>query len=84
MLAVTANVTSAGTSRQENSGGGIEKRVRMPTSDQTSIAGGLVRLNSLANGRGAPYTPWSHRFCSNPVLNAPILSAREFHKGYMG
>ena len=30
-----------------------------------SVAGGLVRLNSQANGRGAPYTPWSLSFIDN-------------------
>jgi Carboxypeptidase regulatory-like domain/TonB dependent receptor-like, beta-barrel len=28
-------------------------------------AGGLVRLNSQANGRGAPYTPWTLSFIDN-------------------
>src|SRR5262249_19288363 len=28
-------------------------------------AGGLVRLNSQANGRGAPYTPWTFSFIDN-------------------
>jgi hypothetical protein len=27
-----------------------------------AVAGGLVRLNSQANGRGAPYTPWTLSF----------------------
>ena len=30
-----------------------------------AVAGGLVRLNSQANGRGAPYTPWSLSFIDN-------------------
>lgn len=28
----------------------------------SAVAGGLVRLNSQANGRGAPYTPWTESF----------------------
>lgn len=28
----------------------------------SAVAGGLVRLNSQANGRGAPYTPWTLSF----------------------
>ena len=30
-----------------------------------AVAGGLVRLNSQANGRGAPYTPWTLSFIDN-------------------
>src|SRR5262249_43025396 len=30
-----------------------------------AAAGGLVRLNSQANGRGAPYTPWTLSFIDN-------------------
>jgi hypothetical protein len=30
-----------------------------------AVAGGLVRLNSQANGRGAPYTPWTFSFIDN-------------------
>jgi hypothetical protein len=30
-----------------------------------AVAGGLVRLNSQANGRGAPYTPWSISLIDN-------------------
>jgi len=31
-------------------------------------AGGLVRLNSQANGRGAPYTPWTLSYIDNLTL----------------
>ena len=31
----------------------------------SATAGGLVRLNSQANGRGAPYTPWTLSFIDN-------------------
>jgi hypothetical protein len=30
-----------------------------------AVAGGLVRLNSQANGRGSPYTPWSLSYIDN-------------------
>jgi hypothetical protein len=30
-----------------------------------AVAGGLVRLNSQANGRGAPYTPWTVSYIDN-------------------
>jgi len=30
-----------------------------------AVAGGLVRLNSQANGRGAPYTPWTMSYIDN-------------------
>lgn len=30
-----------------------------------AVAGGLVRLNSQANGHGAPYTPWTLSFIDN-------------------
>jgi len=30
-----------------------------------AVAGGLVRLNSQANGRGAPYTPWTTSYIDN-------------------
>jgi len=30
-----------------------------------AVAGGLVRLNSQANGRGSPYTPWTLSFIDN-------------------
>jgi hypothetical protein len=35
------------------------------TSTGSATAGGLVRLNSQANGRGAPYTPWSISYIDN-------------------
>jgi len=35
------------------------------TSTGSAVAGGLVRLNSQANGRGAPYTPWSISYIDN-------------------
>jgi hypothetical protein len=35
------------------------------TSTGSAVAGGLVRLNSQANGRGAPYTPWSLSYIDN-------------------
>lgn len=35
------------------------------TSTGSATAGGLVRLNSQANGRGAPYTPWSLSYIDN-------------------
>ncbi len=35
------------------------------SSTGVSTAGGLVRLNSQANGRGAPYTPWTLSFIDN-------------------
>ena len=35
------------------------------TSTGSATAGGLVRLNSQANGRGAPYTPWTISYIDN-------------------
>ena len=35
------------------------------TTTGSAVAGGLVRLNSQANGRGAPYTPWSLSYIDN-------------------
>jgi len=35
------------------------------SSTGSAVAGGLVRLNSQANGRGAPYTPWSLSYIDN-------------------
>lgn len=35
------------------------------TSTGSAVAGGLVRLNSQANGHGAPYTPWSLSYIDN-------------------
>ncbi len=35
------------------------------SSTGSAVAGGLVRLNSQANGRGAPYTPWSLSYLDN-------------------
>ena len=39
------------------------------TSTGSAVAGGLVRLNSQANGRGAPYTPWSISYIDNLSWN---------------
>jgi hypothetical protein len=38
------------------------------SSTGVAAAGGLVRLNSQANGRGAPYTPWTLSFIDNLTL----------------
>jgi len=35
------------------------------SSTGVAVAGGLVRLNSQANGRGSPYTPWTISFIDN-------------------
>jgi len=51
-ISLTGNIANTGIAGQASSTG-------------VATAGGLVRLNSQANGRGAPYTPWTISFIDN-------------------
>jgi len=51
-ISLTGNIANTGIAGQASSTG-------------VATAGGLVRLNSQANGRGAPYTPWTISYIDN-------------------
>jgi hypothetical protein len=51
-ISLTGSIANTGIAGQASSTG-------------VAVAGGLVRLNSQANGRGAPYTPWTMNYIDN-------------------
>src|SRR6185503_14758022 len=51
-ISLTGSIANTGIAGQASSTG-------------VAVAGGLVRLNSQANGRGAPYTPWTLSYIDN-------------------
>lgn len=51
-ISLTGSIANTGIAGQASSTG-------------VAVAGGLVRLNSQANGRGAPYTPWTMSYIDN-------------------